>query len=82
MPRSSIEPPTLQDTNIIYKVKSNFKSIDTFIIKIEKLRKYLKEQLLQIQSLQAEQANKKKYLALKFKVRDIIILNARNIKTI
>ena len=80
-PRAGVEPPTPWDTNATHRARRDFKSADAFVAKIEELRKYLREQLLWIQSLQAEQANRRRHPAPEFRVGDMVMLDARNIKT-
>ena len=81
VPRSGVEPPTPWDSTATQRAKNEFKAADSFVIKMQELRKYLREQLLWIQALQAEQANRRRHPAPEFKVGDMVMLDARNIKT-
>ena len=81
VPRSGVEPPTPWDSTATQRAKNEFKAADSFVMKMQELRKYLREQLLWIQALQAEQANRRRHPAPEFKVGDMVMLDARNIKT-
>lgn len=81
VPRSGAEPPTPWDSNATQRAKNEIKAADTFVAKIEKLRIYLREQLRWIQALQSEQANRRRHPAPEFRVGDMVMLDARNIKT-
>ena len=54
---------------------------DEFILRMENLRQFLREELKWSQTIITDQLNKKRLPAPAFKVGDIIILNLRNIKT-
>ncbi len=61
--------------------RKEIKVADGFIKKIEQLRKHLREELRWSKAIQSEQANRNRQPAPEFKIKDMVMLDARNIRT-
>ena len=81
LPRSGLEPPTPWDKEATAPARTELRAADGFIEKIEGIRTHLREQLKWAQALQAEQANRNRHAAPELKEGDMVMLDARNIKT-
>ena len=80
--RSGVEPSSSLNPNVTQRAKRDIKSVDAFIDKIDQMRMYLRDQLKWFQALQKEQADRHRLSAPEFKVKDMVMLNRRNIKTV
>ena len=80
--RSGVESSSSLNPSATQRAKRDIKSVDTFINKIDQIRIYLRDQLKWFQALQKEQADRHRLSTSEFKVRDMIMLNRRNIKTV
>ena len=82
IPRSGIEPRTPWNINTASPTaRTEMELADKYADKIGKLKIYLKEQLEWSRELQAEQANRNRTPAPEFRMGDMVMLDARNIKT-
>lgn len=81
-PRSGLEPPSPIEKSLLPTAKKEIKASDGFVEKIDRLRKHLREDLKWSQAIQSEQANRNRQPAPEFKVGGMVMLNARNIRTI
>lgn len=81
--RSGLEPPMPWDGEVAPPppTKKLIKAADNFALRIGKLRTYLREQLKWAQALQAEQANRYRQPTPEFRKGDMVMLDARYIKT-
>ena len=81
IPRNGFEPPAPWDTTASQRAKREMKAADAFVQSMDKLRKFLREELKWSQAVMAEYANRKRLPASAFKVGDMVMLDSRNIKT-
>lgn len=78
-PRSGIEPAT--DTSLSWKMSRDSRAADNLIQRIESVKTFLKWNLAWASAKMEEQANKHRHPAPEFSPGDLVMLDARNIRT-
>lgn len=80
-PRSGLEPPLPLSPSLSTPAKRDRQHADNFAEKLDKLRVQLQSELRWAQAKQAEYANDNRLPAPEFRVGDLVMINAKHIRT-